>query len=236
VPPFGANGIAFNNGHTAMFVANTGNDTVVKIPVLSGFTVGTPEVFVNSINGADGLIIDASDNIWVAANQADELVVVDPSGRAIAKLGDFEGIDEHGTPAGLLFPASLVFSNGFVYVTNLSLDLRLFGSATVDSQWRPRSRATTSPAFARRFHRCAKDRERKARIESKQPPAGNGGTPCKSPASPGFLHWRCIKSRGRSGQVTVKKYRFEGPGDLSSTGGQFALPQRPSQLVGNKAM
>ncbi len=135
VPPFGANGIAFNNAHTAMFVANTGNDTVVKIPVQSGFTAGTPEVFVNSINGADGLIIDASDNVWVAANQADEIVVVDPSGRAIAKLGDFEGIDEHGTPAGLLFPASLVFSNGFVYVTNLSLDLRLFGAPTVDSQW-----------------------------------------------------------------------------------------------------
>ena len=33
VPPFGANGLAFNRGHTAMFVANTGNDTVVKIPV-----------------------------------------------------------------------------------------------------------------------------------------------------------------------------------------------------------
>ena len=135
VPPFGANGIAFNNAHTLMFVANTGNDTVVKIPVLSGSTAGTPGVFVNSINGADGLIIDAADNIWVAANQADEIVVVDPSGRAIAKLGDFEGIDEQGTPAGLLFPASLVFSNGFVYVTNLSLDLRLFGSPTVDSQW-----------------------------------------------------------------------------------------------------
>jgi sugar lactone lactonase YvrE len=135
VPPFGANGIAFNNARTAMFVANTGNDTVVKIPVQSGFTAGTPEVFVNSINGADGLIIDASDNVWVAANQADEIVVVDPSGRAIAKLGDFEGIDEHGTPAGLLFPASLVFSNGFIYVTNLSLDLRLFAAPTVDSQW-----------------------------------------------------------------------------------------------------
>ena len=72
---------------------------------------------------------------YVNIAQPAEIVVVDPSGRAIAKLGDFEGIDEHGTPAGLLFPASLVFSNGFVYVTNLSLDLRLFGSPTVDSQW-----------------------------------------------------------------------------------------------------
>src|SRR2546422_3551486 len=39
----------------------------------------TPTVFVNSINGADGLILDEHDNLWVAANQADEIVVVDPT-------------------------------------------------------------------------------------------------------------------------------------------------------------
>jgi len=62
--------------------------------------------------------------------------VLDPSGKVIAKLGDFDGLDPHGSPRGLLFPASLVLSNGFVYVTNLSLDLRLFGlPQTVDSQW-----------------------------------------------------------------------------------------------------
>lgn len=137
VPPFGANGLAFNGDASALFVANTGNDTIVRIPLPDGpdGTPGTPEVFVNSINGADGLIIDAADNLWVAANQADEIVVVDPSGRVIAKLGDFDGIDRHGAPAGLLFPASLVMVDGFVYVTNLSLDLRLFGAPTVDSQW-----------------------------------------------------------------------------------------------------
>ena len=43
-------------------------------------------VFVNSINGADGLIIDKDDNLWVAANQANEIVVVDKTGRAIANL------------------------------------------------------------------------------------------------------------------------------------------------------
>ena len=105
------------------------------MPVNADGSAGTPEVFINSINGADGLVIDASDNLWVAANQADEIVVVDPTGRAIAKLGDFDGIDRRGAPVGLLFPASLVFSGGFVYVTNLSLDLRLFNAPTVDSQW-----------------------------------------------------------------------------------------------------
>ena len=142
VPPFGANGLAFNKNfnkkETALFVANTGNDTVVKIPV-SGvpLSAGTPEVFVNSINGADGLIIDEDDNIWVAANQADEIVVLDPTGRVIAKLGDFGGINRHGAPIGLLFPASLVRRGHFIYVTNLALDLEgAFGLAQpVDAQW-----------------------------------------------------------------------------------------------------
>lgn len=134
VPPFGANGLAFNGAGNALYVANTGSDTVVRIPV-NGGTPGTPAVFVNSINGADGLLIDAADNLWVAANQANEIVVLDPTGRVIAKLGDFDGIDPHGAANGLLFPASIVFSNGFLYVTNLALDLRLFGAPTVDSQW-----------------------------------------------------------------------------------------------------
>ena len=138
VPPFGANGLAFNRNASALFVANTGNDTVVRIPLPNGpsGTPGTPEVFVNSINGADGLVIDAADNLWVAANQADEIVVLDPSGRVIAKLGDFDGIDRRGAPVGLLFPASFVMVDNFIYVTNLSLDLRNFGlPQTVDSQW-----------------------------------------------------------------------------------------------------
>ncbi len=135
VPPFGANGLAFNKAGNALFVANTGDDTVVRIPV-DGGVPGIPSVFVNSINGADGLMIDGADNIWVAANQANEIVVLDSSGRVIAKLGDFDGIDPHGAAIGLLFPASLVISNGFLYVTNLALDLRLFGlPQAVDSQW-----------------------------------------------------------------------------------------------------
>jgi sugar lactone lactonase YvrE len=135
VPPFGANGLAFNKAGNTLFVANTGNDTVVQIPVSAGVP-GAPAVFVNSINGADGLLVDDADNVWVAANQANEIVVLDATGRAIAKLGDFDGIDPHGAAVGLLFPASLVVSNGFLYVTNLALDLRLFGlPQSVDSQW-----------------------------------------------------------------------------------------------------
>jgi len=142
VPPFGANGLGFNKAGDTLFVANTGNDQIIKIPV-SGGTAGSPSVFVNSINGADGLILDDDDNIWVAANQSDQIVVIDKTGKLIATFGGFDGVTRDGVPHGLLFPASLVFASKgnrgparSLYVTNLALDLRLFGLAqTPDSQW-----------------------------------------------------------------------------------------------------
>src|SRR5262249_28361794 len=79
-PPSGANGLGFNKAQSILFVANTGNDTIVQIPV-SGGMPGAPAIFVNSINGADGLIVDKDDNLWVAANQSDEIVVVDKTGK-----------------------------------------------------------------------------------------------------------------------------------------------------------
>jgi streptogramin lyase len=139
-PPFGANGIEFNKARNIMFVANTGNDTLVQIPVtnvMGTLTAGAATVFTNSINGADGIVLDANDNIWVAANQADEIVVVDPTGKAIAKLGDFNGIKD-GVTRGLLFPASPAFSKDgkSLFVTNLELDLTTIGiPQSVDSQW-----------------------------------------------------------------------------------------------------
>lgn len=134
-PPFGANGIAFNNAGNALFVANTGDDSVVKIAVKPDGTSGDVAVLAYSVNGADGLIVDEADNIWVAANQSDEIVVLDKTGKVIAKLGDFEGIDNRGAVRGLLFPASLAFDGEFLVVTNLVLDTRLFRFPTVDSQW-----------------------------------------------------------------------------------------------------
>jgi sugar lactone lactonase YvrE len=133
-PPFGANGMDFNRQESALFVANTGDDRIIRIPV-NGGAPGAAEVFVNSVNGADGLIVDEHDNLWICANQADEIVVVDKTGRAVAKLGDFNGLSR-GQPLGLLFPASLARAGDWVYVTNLSLDIRLFGlPQAVDSQY-----------------------------------------------------------------------------------------------------
>ena len=105
-------------------------------------------MFVNSINGADGLLIDRDDNLRVAANQANEIVVVDPSGRAIAKLGDLDGIDPHGAAVGLLFPASLVESNGFLYVTNSRSTCGCSDCRRLSTRsGHPKSRTTRSRGF-----------------------------------------------------------------------------------------
>jgi sugar lactone lactonase YvrE len=139
-PPFGANGIEFNNAGTLMYVANTAFHQIIQIPVSNG-TPGSPSIFITGINAPDGIMVDGDDNIWICANQEDEIVVVDKTGKVIAKLGDFGGIDPKGIARGLLFPASLAFSQDrkTLYVSNLTLNLPFATgnpqSKAIDSAW-----------------------------------------------------------------------------------------------------
>jgi DNA-binding beta-propeller fold protein YncE len=117
-PPFGANGIAVNRDETALFIANTGDDRIVRLDLGTGVVA----VFAESINGADGIAFDKRGRLWVAANQADEVVGLNAVGRVVAKLGDSLGV-RNGSPRGLLFPASLVIVDDEMFVTNLALPL-----------------------------------------------------------------------------------------------------------------
>ena len=65
------------------------------------------------------IAVDRHDNLWVVANQQDEIDVVDPNAidakgdplaKIIARRGDFDGIGKNGRKEGLLFPASPAFS------------------------------------------------------------------------------------------------------------------------------
>jgi sugar lactone lactonase YvrE len=118
-PPFGANGLALNKDGTALFIANTGDDRVLKLDLATNAL----SIFAESINGADGIAFDSRGRLWVAANQNDEVVALNANGRVIARLGEFEGIRNDGSPRGLLFPASLVIVDDVLFVTNLALPL-----------------------------------------------------------------------------------------------------------------
>lgn len=148
-PPFGANGIEFNNAGDTLYVANTALHEILQIPVQGG-VAGKAAFLIGGLNAPDGFMVDRHDNLWIAANQEDEIVVVDPKARSdvdgvstivpkvIAKLGDFDGIDRNGSPKGLLFPASPAFSldGRTLYVTNLSLYLPFAGALpAIDSPW-----------------------------------------------------------------------------------------------------
>jgi sugar lactone lactonase YvrE len=154
IPPFGANGVEFNNQFTAMYVANTAYHSIVKVPVNlqsdgSVSVAGSAEVLTTGINAPDGIAVDSHDNLWVVANQEDEIDVIDPNAafdgtgktlaKVIAKRGDFQGISENGTIRGLLFPASPAFSldERFLYVSNIALYLPFAGSPepAIDSPW-----------------------------------------------------------------------------------------------------
>jgi len=135
-PLLGANGLTFDRTGTVLFVGNTGDDTIVRIPVENG-EAGKPEVFINGVNGPDGMFVDEGDRLWVVANQSDEIVVFDKTGKVLAKLGDFNGVDESGAPRGLLFPAGMEKIGDSLYVLNLAVDGRWFKglAQSVISQW-----------------------------------------------------------------------------------------------------
>lgn len=118
-PPFGANGLVFNADESALFIANTGDDRILKVdPVTKAISV-----FAESINGADGIVFDRLGRLWVAANQNDEVVALNANGRVVARLGAFEGIGRDGAPRGLLFPASPVIVGDEMFITNLAIAL-----------------------------------------------------------------------------------------------------------------
>jgi sugar lactone lactonase YvrE len=137
-PPFGANGVEFNNAGNVLFVANTAFHQIIQIPVNGDGSAGTASVFITGINAPDGIALDHDDNIWICANQEDDIVVIDKTGKVIAKLGDFNGFNKDGVASGFLFPASLAFSldGKALYVSNLTLFLPFAGALpAVDSAW-----------------------------------------------------------------------------------------------------
>jgi sugar lactone lactonase YvrE len=152
VPPFGANGVEFNNEYTEMYVANTAYHSIVEVPVTlnpdrSVSVAGQAQVLTTGINAPDGIAVDSHGNLWVVANQEDEIDVINPNivtsqgtlAKVIAKRGDFHGISEDGTVQGLLFPASPAFSpdGKYIYTSNLALFLPFAGvkEPAIDSPW-----------------------------------------------------------------------------------------------------
>ena len=124
-PGFGANGLAFDAAGRFLYVANTGDDTIFRIAVNANGSAGDLFVFADgaainaqlgtthALDGADGIAFDTEGNLWVCANQANEIQVLLPSAQLTARFS--------GNGANALdFPASPVFYGQALYIANLA--------------------------------------------------------------------------------------------------------------------
>jgi len=124
-PGFGANGLAFDATRSNLYVANTGDDRIFQIAVNPDGSAGALSIFADgatinaahkttgALDGADGIVFDASGRLWVCANQANEIQVLSPSGTNLVKR--FSGMGDNA----MNFPASPVFVGHAMFVTNL---------------------------------------------------------------------------------------------------------------------
>jgi sugar lactone lactonase YvrE len=121
-PGFGANGVAFDRTQSFLYVANTSRDRILRIAVKRDGSAGDISIFADggtlgagALDGADGIRFDVKGNLYVCANQANEIQVLSPAGTIISRYGHNGGDDP------LDFPASPVFHERGLYIANLAL-------------------------------------------------------------------------------------------------------------------
>lgn len=79
------NGLAFGPGGTDLYVADTTADAIVRYPVVDG-RPGERSVLAHVPGtGPDGIAFDADGNLYVAAFESDEVVVLDPAGAVVRR-------------------------------------------------------------------------------------------------------------------------------------------------------
>jgi sugar lactone lactonase YvrE len=128
---FGPNGIQFlDDGHTLLF-AQTGSTPpgttdaatgkLYTLPVEADGSPGELEVFWegNPVDGPDGFAIAASGNIYVALAGANQVLVLGPDGRELARVPGTP-IENQQQEVAFDTPASVAFLGDQVLVTNQS--------------------------------------------------------------------------------------------------------------------
>jgi sugar lactone lactonase YvrE len=114
-----ANGIVFDKAGTTLYVADTARGAIWKLTIGADGKAGEPALLTQSVllEGADGPAFDPQGNLWVAANERNAVVLVQPDGRVF----DVQKNDSKGP---LEFPTSVVFVGATAYVSNFDTPRR----------------------------------------------------------------------------------------------------------------
>ncbi len=126
----GANGIAFYKGN--LFVLNTTQGMIVRIPVNEDGSPGTPTIFAGptcDLWGADGQAFDKMGSLYVAVNVQNKIVRIDPSGSVITTIAS-------GSPP-FFFPTAIAFGTASalrkrIFITNAAFLGGTPGIVTMD--------------------------------------------------------------------------------------------------------
>lgn len=130
---YGANGIAYYHGN--LYVTNTEKGTIVRIPVESDGSVGTPELWTTLANVpespaknmfpamGDGLTLDVFGNLYVVVLSQSAIVRINLADKSQETVVVFPGAAASPLYAPLDVPASVFFGTGkgertSIFVTN----------------------------------------------------------------------------------------------------------------------
>jgi len=120
---FGSNGVAFWKSN--LYVANTSKGTLVRVPILTDGTPGSPEIVAGNpdcepegLFGMDGIALDVHGNVYALLVLQNKLVRIDPTDGTYTILLTEED--------GLWNPASIAFGTGkgdreSIFITNYAV-------------------------------------------------------------------------------------------------------------------
>jgi len=107
-----ANGVIFDKEGTTL-------GAIWKLAIGGDGRAAQPTLMTQStlLEGADGPAFDLQGNLWVAANERNAVVLVQPDGRVF-------DVQKNGSKGPLEFPTSVVFVDGTAYVSNFDTPRR----------------------------------------------------------------------------------------------------------------
>lgn len=132
VRDFTVNGVGFDSKGT-LYTLNTGTGEVTRLAVGPDYKPGAIGTFVKDARliGADGVIVDGDDNLWINANYRNSLVRVSPAGEitVVAFSAPGGGMPDStyrpaysmaGPGNAMRFPAELKMVGKKLYLANLN--------------------------------------------------------------------------------------------------------------------
>ena len=111
-----ANGLALSSQEDTIYVVETRDDRVLRVPITSNRSAGQVDVYADNLtSGPDGLALDAVGNLYITVTRSNQIVCVTTNGKRFSLVAD-------STDRRVCMPSNLAFGgldNHELYIANL---------------------------------------------------------------------------------------------------------------------